>query len=87
MSSVWARVKSLEGRTLYTLKQQKPFDVIKVLHDRILLVPRMEMARSDGSRAMRLSTLLDYGCPKPNWVQAGYVKSGQTIKTHPTSRL
>jgi hypothetical protein len=40
MSVGWQKAQSLKGRTLYTLKQRKPFNVIDVLIDRIILVPQ-----------------------------------------------
>lgn len=34
---LWAEVKKLEGKTLYTLEQKEPFLVVQVLHDRVII--------------------------------------------------
>lgn len=39
MPDVWDRVQELEGKTLHTLKQNKPFKVVGVLSDRVQFVP------------------------------------------------
>jgi hypothetical protein len=36
----WDRVRELDGRTLYTSEQNKPFDIVEVTHDRIYFVPQ-----------------------------------------------
>ena len=40
MSNLWERVKVLEGKTLYTLAQQKPFRIVSVTDDRIVYIPK-----------------------------------------------
>ena len=37
--SVWERVQELNGKTLYTLSRENPFEVIGVLADWIIFVP------------------------------------------------
>lgn len=34
---LWAQVKNLEGKTLYTIEQKEPFLIAQVLHDRIII--------------------------------------------------
>lgn len=48
MSDVWARVRRLEGETLSTLHQNKPFTVVEVRDDCVLVRPE------DGNGAVRL---------------------------------
>jgi len=40
MTIVWDNVQRLKGETLYTISQHKPFDIVDVLSDRIIFVPR-----------------------------------------------
>ena len=47
MSTVWERVRQLEGTTLATLHQEKPFRVVAVLDDSVRVLPE------DGSGAER----------------------------------
>jgi predicted transcriptional regulator len=44
---VWQRVQALEGQTLETLKQHKPFRIVSVLSDRVQFVPK------DGNGTLR----------------------------------
>ena len=39
MTDIWERTHPLKGETLYTIAQRKPFDIIRILHDRIVFVP------------------------------------------------
>ena len=39
MATVWERVKALEGKTLYTEPQKKPFAIKNVTRDRVEWVP------------------------------------------------
>lgn len=34
---LWARIKNLEGKTLCTIDQKEPFQVMQVLHDRVII--------------------------------------------------
>jgi hypothetical protein len=49
MNDAWEEVKKLEGKTIFTLAQQKPFVVERVLNDRIEYRPK------SGSGAIRWS--------------------------------
>ncbi len=40
MTTVWDSGRQLKGETLYTISRRKPFDVVDVLSDRIIFVPR-----------------------------------------------
>ncbi|MFC2043394.1 hypothetical protein ACFLUA_04520 [Chloroflexota bacterium] len=40
MKSKWNLVKQLEGETLYTLSQRKPFRIVSVLDDRVVYIPK-----------------------------------------------
>ena len=39
MEKIWDYVGKLEGKTLFTLSQRKPFRIVKVLDDRIVYIP------------------------------------------------
>ena len=39
MADIWEKVQRLEGRTLHTLYQQKPFEIIKVTDKMVRLMP------------------------------------------------
>jgi hypothetical protein len=36
----WDRVRNLEGKTLRTIEQNFPFDIVEVTHDRIVFIPQ-----------------------------------------------
>lgn len=40
MINVWQHIKSLEGKTLFTLARHKPFDIVSVLNDRVVYIPK-----------------------------------------------
>ena len=40
MTAIWEKVHRLEGRTLHTLYQQKPFEILKVTAKTAQLMPR-----------------------------------------------
>lgn len=40
MTNVWNYVQSLNKTTLYTIYQQKPFDIVDILPDRIVFKPQ-----------------------------------------------
>ena len=40
MDSIWANTKKLEGTTLYTATHKKPFEIIQVDEDALVMQPR-----------------------------------------------
>ena len=40
MQNKWDIIRQLEGKTLYTLSQRKPFRIISVLDDRVVYIPK-----------------------------------------------
>ena len=43
MTTLWARIRLLEGQTLLTADHQKPFTIVEVTSDRIWFVPKNGM--------------------------------------------
>ena len=39
MSDLWRRVQSLQGKTLHTLTQKRPFQVVDVQDDQVVVLP------------------------------------------------
>ena len=40
---LWREIKELEGQTLHTLKQKKPFDLLKVSYNKVIIRPQAKM--------------------------------------------
>jgi len=59
MNSKWNHVKQLEGETLYTLSQHRPFRVVSVLDDRVVFIPKTGTGTPRWSSRKDIEYLID----------------------------
>jgi hypothetical protein len=81
MQSIWERVKQLEGTTLYTLWQHKPFKIVEVTTDLVRLVPQEGRLRRRNIRRDRIEHIAGLGLPQDilrKRVQQEYPESQNT---------
>jgi hypothetical protein len=81
MATVWERVMRLEGRTLSTLKYEKPFKIVEVTTDRVRLVPQSGKRTRRNVRRDRIEFLVDLRVNRDELrqaVQREYPKSQNT---------
>lgn len=78
MNSKWNLVKQMEGETLYTLSQHKPFRVVSVLDDRVVFIPKTGAGTPRWSWRKDIEYLIDLRIKKgeltPSQVQSEFPK-------------